>query len=75
MDIQTFIEKLQAYHAPLVFNPWSEFDASCDIGETAPAIRSKTFKRYLELRQNAHYLFIAEGFLKIRFHMYYHLLK
>ena len=61
MTIQTFIEKLQAYHAPLVFNPWSEFDASCDIGEEAPKIRSKTFKRYLELRPNAKYLFIAEG--------------
>ena len=61
MDIQTFIEKLQAYHSELVFNPWSEFDASCDIGEKAPVIRSETFKRYLELRQNAKYLFIAEG--------------
>ena len=48
MDIQTFIEKLQAYHSDLVFNPWSEFDASCDIGEKAPVIRSETFKRYLE---------------------------
>ena len=50
MDIQTFIEKLQAYHSDLVFNPWSEFDASCDIGEKAPAVRSETFKRYLETK-------------------------
>jgi len=61
MDIKTFLDKLQAYHAPLVFNPWSEFDISCDIGEEAPVIRSATFKRYLELRTKAKYLFIAEG--------------
>ena len=61
MDIKTFLDKLQAYHAPLVFNPWSEFDTSCDIGEEAPVIRSATFKRYLELRTKAKYLFIAEG--------------
>lgn len=61
MEINTFIDKLQAYHAPLVFNPWSEFDASCDIGAAAPAIRSANLRRYLELRQNARYLFIAEA--------------
>ena len=61
MDIKTFLDKLQAYHSPLVFNPWSEFDASCDIGEKAPEIRSKNLERYLQLRTNAHYLFIAEG--------------
>lgn len=61
MDIKTFLDKLQAYHTHLVFNPWSEFDTSCDIGEEAPVIRSATFKRYLELRTKAKYLFIAEG--------------
>lgn len=61
MDIKTFLEKLQEYHSPLVFNPWSEFDASCDIGERAPLIRSSNLQRYLELRTNARYLFIAEG--------------
>ncbi|MBQ7759629.1 MAG: hypothetical protein IJ376_00720, partial [Acidaminococcaceae bacterium] len=61
MDIQTFLDKLQEYHAPLVFNPWSEFDDSCDIGEPAPVIRSNNLKRYLQLRTRAKYLFIAEG--------------
>ena len=61
MDKEVFLEKLQAYHSPLVFNPWSEFDASCDIGEEAPKIRTANLLRYLELRQKAHYLFIAEA--------------
>lgn len=61
MTIQEFIEKLQAYQGPLVFNPWRDFDPSCDIGEQAPVIRTANLRRYLELRQKAHYLFIAEG--------------
>ncbi len=61
MDKEVFLKKLQAYHGPLVFNPWSECDASCDIGEEAPKIRSANLLRYLELRPKAHYLFIAEA--------------
>lgn len=61
MTIQDFIDKLQAYQGELVFNPWRDFDTSCDIGAQAPVIRTENLKRYLELRKNAHYLFIAEG--------------
>lgn len=61
MEINTFLEKLQSYQSSLVFNPWSEYDTSCDIGAEAPVIRSANLRRYLELRQNAHYLFIAEA--------------
>lgn len=61
MEINTFLEKLQSYQSPLVFNPWREYDTSCDIGGEAPVIRSANLRRYLELRQNAHYLFIAEA--------------
>lgn len=61
MTIQDFIDKLQSYQGELVFNPWRDFDTSCDIGAQAPVIRTENLKRYLELRQNAHYLFIAEG--------------
>lgn len=61
MTIQEFIEKLQDYQGHLVFNPWRDFDTSCDIGEEAPVIRTANLRRYLELRQKAHYLFIAEG--------------
>ena len=61
MEKENFLKKLQAYHSPLVFNPWSEFDTSCDIGAEAPVIRSANLRRYLELREQAHYLFIAEA--------------
>lgn len=61
MEISTFIDKLQAYNAPLVFNPWADWDPSCDIGAQAPVIRSANLRRYLELRKQARYLFIAEA--------------
>lgn len=61
MDIKVFIDRLKEYSAPGVFNPWRDYDPSCDIGPQAPAIRCANLQRYLELRKNAHYLFIAEG--------------
>ena len=61
MDISTFLNKLTEYQSELVFNPWHDYDASCDIGPQAPRIRLANLQRYLELRQKAHYLFIAEG--------------
>ena len=61
MEINTFLDKLQSYHSEQVFNPWRDFDISCDIGPQAPVIRSANLRRYLELRPDAHYLFIAEA--------------
>ena len=61
MKLDTFLQKLQSYHKENVFNPWSEFDTSCDIGAKGVEIRLANLRRYLELRGNAHYLFIAEG--------------
>lgn len=61
MEINTFLDKLQSYHSEQVFNPWRDFDTSCDIGPQAPVIRSANLRRYLELRPDAHYLFIAEA--------------
>lgn len=61
MNIQSFITNLQQYSSPLVFNPWRDFDTSCDIGQEAPVIRSANLQRYLELRRQAKYLFIAEA--------------
>lgn len=61
MEKEAFLKELQDYHSPLVFNPWSEFDKSCDIGAAAPQIRSANLLRYLELRPQAKYLFIAEA--------------
>lgn len=61
MTAEEFIEKLQQYSSPQVFNPWADYDTECDIGPQAPVIRAANFLRYLKLRQNAHFLFIAEG--------------
>ena len=61
MEIDIFLDKLQSYHSEQVFNPWRDFDTSCDIGPQAPVIRSANLRRYLELRPDAHYLFIAEA--------------
>lgn len=61
MDITTFLHKLQDYSSPLVFNPWRDYDPGCDIGPQAPALRRANLQRYLELRPEPHYLFIAEA--------------
>ena len=61
MDINTFIDKLQSYQSENVFNPWRDYDADTEIGPQAPAMRRENLRRYLKLRQNAHYLFIAEA--------------
>jgi len=61
MTIDKFITNLQSYKSPNVFNPWGQYDESCDIGEAGLEIRVANLRRYLELRQNAHYLFIAEA--------------
>ena len=61
MDINTFIDKLQSYQRENVFNPWRDYDPDTEIGPKAPEIRRENLRRYLELRQHAHYLFIAEA--------------
>lgn len=61
MDIDTFIAELQAYRGELVFNPWRDYDPTCDISPEAPALRRANLRRYLELRARARYLFIAEA--------------
>lgn len=59
--IKKFIDELQHYAGPKVFNPWADYDPTCDISPVAPTIRATNFRRYLELRKEAKYLFIAEG--------------
>lgn len=61
MTIEEFIHKLQEYEKSGVFNPWREYDPSCDLGPQAPVIRAANLRRYLTLRQDARFLFIAEG--------------
>ena len=61
MLINDFLQELQKYNGPLVFNPWADYDELHDISPLAPVIRAANLKRYLELRSNARYFFIAEG--------------
>lgn len=61
MNISAFIEELKTYHSPLVFNPWSDFDSSCDIGQPGVDIRCSNLQRYLELRPAPKYLLVAEA--------------
>ena len=61
MEINTFLDKLQSYHSEQVFNPWRDFDTSCDIGPQAPVIRSANLRRYLELRPDENILLNAGG--------------
>ena len=41
MTISDFVEKLQAYERPLVFNPWRDYDEQYDISPEAPQIRRR----------------------------------
>jgi hypothetical protein len=59
--MEKFLASLQNYHSKISFNPWADYDPSCDIGIEAPEIRRENLLRYLTLRKNARYLFIAEG--------------
>lgn len=61
LTIEDFIQHLQTYHRPGVFNPWVDYDPELDFAPEAPRIRSANLKRYLELRTAAHYIFMAEG--------------
>lgn len=61
MDIKTFINKLSAYQGTNVFNPWRDHDPNTEISPEAPEMRRKNLSRYLELRKDARYLFIAEA--------------
>lgn len=59
--VKNFLAHLQSYQAQGVFNPWADYDQMYDISPEAPHIRAANLERYLELRTQAHYLFIAEG--------------
>lgn len=59
--MEKFLTALQKYHSEISFNPWADYDPICDISPEAPKIRLENFRRYLSLRRQAKYLFIAEG--------------
>jgi len=60
--MEELIDKLCSYHHPDVFNPWSEYDVSCDISPDAPAIRCQQLREYLAPRlTRARIVLIAEA--------------
>lgn len=60
--MEELIAKLCAYHHPHVFNPWSEYDESCDMSPDASAIRCQQLKEYLAPRlSRARIVLIAEA--------------
>lgn len=61
--INKFIQELQAYQsAENVFNPWRDYDESCDICPEAPHIRTKQLEQFLSARiPGAKYLLVAEA--------------
>lgn len=61
LSLEQFLHALQKWHGDSAFNPWGDYDPRCDIGPEAPVIRSANLRRYLSLRQNPKFLFIAEG--------------
>ncbi len=61
LTLETFLVRLQQWHGEGAFNPWGEYDPTCDIGPEAPVIRVANLRQYLTLRQEAKFLFIAEG--------------
>ncbi len=61
LTLETFLSRLTQWHGEGAFNPWGEYDPTCDIGPEAPVIRAANLRRYLSLRQQAKFLFIAEG--------------
>lgn len=61
MTTEKLLQELKKYRGEMVFNPWSDYDETNDIAPQAPEIRTANLKRYLELRLQANYLFIAEG--------------
>lgn len=62
IPINNFIATLQAFHAPEVFNPWSDYDKNCDNSPEAPMIRCHQLADYLIPRiDRARYLFVAEA--------------
>lgn len=62
MSLHTFIQSLAAYEGTQAFNPWRDYDESCDISPDAPAIRRQQLHDYLEPRlDHAKYLFVAEA--------------
>jgi hypothetical protein len=60
--LDKFLRLLKASPSGALFNPWWEFDEENDIGPTAPAIRRKQLRAYLQERlANARFAIVGEA--------------
>jgi len=57
------VQALAAYDSPGdVFNPWSDYDSTYDVGPQAPALRRDNLRRFLEPRiGRARHILVAEA--------------
>jgi len=53
-QLDKFLRLLKAAPSGAVFNPWWQIDDENDIGPTAPAIRRKQLRAYLQERLAKH---------------------
>ena len=61
-QLDKFLRLLTASPSEAVFNPWWEVDDENDIGPTAPAIRRKQLRAYLQERlANARFAIVGEA--------------
>src|SRR6187399_1153274 len=62
MQLDKFLRLLKASPSGAVFNPWWQIDDENDIGPTAPAIRRKQLRAYLQERlANARFAIVGEA--------------
>lgn len=52
---------LKQHKSNLLFNPYSQFDLDFDNGEDAPVKRATQLRHYLQCREDARYILVAEA--------------
>ena len=61
-QLDKFLRLLKASPSGAVFNPWWQIDEENDIGPTAPAIRRKQLRAYLQERlANTRFAIVGEA--------------
>ncbi|GAB7140131.1 hypothetical protein RsTz2092_00790 [Deferribacterales bacterium RsTz2092] len=60
-NIKEFVDDLSTWHSEDVFNPWGESDKENDIGSDAPRKRRSNLINYLQQREKAKIILVAEA--------------
>ncbi len=58
---ENFLNSLKRKKTDSVFNPWYDVDVENDIDKNSPKKRLENLKKYLQERQNAQHLILAEA--------------